>query len=74
LLIFDRHLLLFSFGKMGDVVDLIFAGYLLVGVILIIAGLIQKFLFKSQATTSTFAFGFVAIFIGFIVIPMLAPA
>jgi hypothetical protein len=73
-LIFDPHFFIWRFGHMGDVTDLVFAGYLLVGVILVLAGLIQKYLIKSQTTTSTFTFGFVALFIGFVVIPSLTTA
>ncbi len=70
-MIIDHNGWLFRFSKLGG--DIIF-GYLLAGAILIIAGLVQKYVFKSQTAASNFGFGIAAIFIGCFIMPMFAPA
>ena len=70
-LIIDHDGWLFRYSRLGGDVIL---GYLLAGAILVIAGLVQKYVFKSQTAASSFGFGIAAIFIGFFIMPMFAPA
>jgi hypothetical protein len=67
ILILDQDALLFRFGS---AVAVVMIGYWLAGAILILEGLIQKYVFKSQERTSSFTFGTIALFIGFVVMPM----
>ena len=62
---------LFKYSHTGNY---ILIGYLLTGAVLVVAGLVQKHVFKSQSAESSIGFGIAAILIGFVIMPMFAPA
>ena len=59
--------------KYTNVADVVIVGYLVSGVFLITAGLIQKFVLKSREASSSFIFCGIALFILLVLMPILAP-
>jgi hypothetical protein len=60
-------------SRYANTADTVAIAYLISGILLIIAGMIQKFVLKSRAASSSFVFAGIAVFICLVLIPMLAP-
>ena len=63
----DRQEWLSKYTRLSDVVLI---GYLVAGILLIVAGLIQKHVLNSNNSNSSFIFAFIAFFVLLILMPI----